>query len=180
MKELIPQYQEELDTLKQKMLDSQDFALRFSDNKVLHDTIIKYKLNEKYTGSVNVSYSSVADLYHGVCRWYMKAGSKIFNSSVIVKDNTYLWRIKISQYDLFGEDCVNTGLSSIKDESCVFHYDALNDYFYVTDNDVVELFKLLEDWYAKAKDVNNKARKDKQRKDLEDRLARLDEQESNI
>lgn len=165
---LIPQYEQELADLKNKMIGAQKFAEKFP---AFEKQIIEGKMTKETTGKISSEYKG---LYYpwGINRWLYTKKENITNYRDEFEPQ-YLWNIYINQISIFGEDYTDTGIHDIKNNLDLFFYDVLNTTFYATDDQIIPLLDALAVWYEAAKPINDEHRKDKKKRELMAQLEKL-------
>lgn len=159
---LRPEYQAELNELKDKMLSAQRFA---EDFPAFADRILEYKFTEEFTGKVADTYKGMRFGW-GINRYFYREVKNITNYMGELEPQ-YLWNIYINQAHLFGEGgYVDTGVRDIKNSVELFFFDQMNSTFYATDEQIISLLDALSEWFEKAKIINGDYKKAKKKNDL--------------
>lgn len=170
--ELIERYQEELNTLKVKMLKAQQFA---KELPLFRDMII----NSKITGEENhIGFGKrYKNMYYdwGINRvnYGSSHTARINNYSrgVDLGHDKYLFCLYFNTIALYNSH-EEHGLADLNSDK-VFFYDCLNNTFYIEDKYIEEFLESANEWYLKAKNQEKIRKKEVKIKEMEERLKEL-------
>ena len=171
--DLNKEYQEELDKLKEKMIEAQKFAEKFPSFK---QTIIERKITGE--GSVNFGdrYKTMPFGW-GAYRHFYRSKDDLTNYRKDIEP-MYLTRIYINTLNLYDLH-ENFDLEKmVCEKTDIFFFDSLNTTFLLTDEQLEPFLEVLHDWYVAAKEKAATFKKEIRKKKLEDELKELGERRS--
>lgn len=147
-------YIDEIETLKNKMLEAEKFAERLP---LFKDYILKNKINSR--NSVSQLGQKVLDVYFGqLIRLYNYSETYLgtptnYNGKPI---SIPLVVFYINRFSMFVDDCYDGIIKELDEsvEDLVYFYDSINSRYYVTEENLEEFCNKLSIWYNNAKEKN--------------------------
>lgn len=140
------EYKKELKDLEEKMIKAEEFAKKVP----LFSEIILF---EKLTGEED--FYEYADCYKnvltfsGISRAHFCSGTRRTVSNFNKRHDVFLWKIYINTLYEYNSQ-KEYGLNKIKNQTPVYFYDALNNKFYATDDQIEQLLEKLNEWKINA------------------------------
>ena len=170
---MIKQYEDELKELKIKMAGAEKFAEKIP---VFRQFILDKKLNGT-EDSVRFADGYKDIRFHwGLHRARFKSGTSRTITSYKGDYDKHLFMVYINTLSLY-DSHEKFGLEKVLEKSTVFFFDKMNTTFYVADEHIEGFLEALNDWYVGAIAKVEQYKKGEEIRELEERLARLKEEE---
>ena len=166
---MIKQYEDELKTLKIKMVGAEKFAEKIP---VFRQFILDNKLDGT-EDSVKFASSYKRIYFHwGLNRGRFKSRTRRTITNYKGEYDKYLFKVYINTLTLF-DSYESFGLEKVLEKSTVFFFDDLNTTFYVEDEHIEGFLEALNDWYVGVIANLDQYKKEEEIRKLEEQLARL-------
>lgn len=154
-------------------VEKMEKAEKFAEQLPLFKDYILYHKMTWYSEYTNF-WEKYKDLY--LSWWINRAHFIIWTNREINNYNKshdiYLYNIYVNSVSLYGLH-ENYWLEELANLDWVYHYDKLNNAFYITDEWIERFLESLNEWYLKARELASEKRKADKIRNLQEEMDRL-------